>query len=293
MSAYGGKLHRNLARINFNGTPDASFRPGLDGRALSVRTQSDGKILVAGKFGLANGYIPRTGLARFNLDGSLDRTFNPIVVKEDGSFAEINMIETSEEGGKILIGGNFAKIADANHVMWSRTAFARLNPDGSLDDTFEAKVGLPEGTFIKVSAGGEMNGLYHIVGYIMVEGSPIGFYTRLKNNGDLDDTFGPPGGLAPHVNLFDGHVRCGTDTADGRIVVGGDFTHVFDGQSFSIPRNYIAKFTERGIGCHFYHQSRGRQRDLCHPKAAAQRQDVHQRVVHFVRRVGEELRGPD
>ena len=51
----------------------------------------------------------------------------------------------------------------------------------------------------------------------------------------------------PHFNIFNGEVRCGTDTADGRILVGGDFTHVYDGQSFSIPRSHIARFTFDGV----------------------------------------------
>ncbi|MDO9533507.1 MAG: delta-60 repeat domain-containing protein [Deltaproteobacteria bacterium] len=42
-------------------------------------------------------------------------------------------------------------------------------------------------------------------------------------------------------------MRCGTDTADGRVVVGGDFTHVHNAQGFNIFRGHIARFTVNGL----------------------------------------------
>jgi uncharacterized delta-60 repeat protein len=191
-SGFGGKYHGRMARVNFNGTVDPSFISQMDGIVRSIRKQEDGKVLVAGNFGNVTAYTPRTGLARFNLDGTLDRSFFPRVVKADGTMPDLYMVDTWEDG-KILIGGDFAQIADVNHVMQPRTAFARLNADGALDLNFA------------------------------------------------------PSAPVPHVNLFDGEVRCGIDTPDGRILVGGDFTHIYDGQGFSIERRYIAGFTANGL----------------------------------------------
>jgi uncharacterized delta-60 repeat protein len=244
-SGFGGKYHARMARLNFNGTVDPSFKSQMDGIVRSIRTQSDGKLLVAGNFGNVLGYTPRTGLARFYLDGSLDRTFNPVVVKGDGSFADIYMVDR-EDDGKIVIAGDFAQIADADHVMQPRTAVARLNSDGTLDPTFNAQIIIPGGTNIRVSAGGKMDDLYPMAGYVLYNGSPAGFFTRLTSTGALDLTFAPSAPV-PHVNLFDGEVKCGIDTADGRILVGGDFTHIYDGQGFSIPRSHIARFAFDGV----------------------------------------------
>jgi len=75
-SGFDGKYHARLARLNFNGPPNPAFRTWTDGTVRSIRFQwSDGKLLVAGNFGTVYGYTPRTGLARFNADGSLDRAF--------------------------------------------------------------------------------------------------------------------------------------------------------------------------------------------------------------------------
>lgn len=243
-SGYGGKLHRRVARVNFNGTPDSSFRAGIGGVVNSIRKQQDGKLLVAGHFGVGTGYVGCTSLARLNLDGTMDLTFKPVLTKADGSLPDLYMVERLDNG-QIVIGGDFAFVQDADHVMQPRTAVALLNPDGSLDTTFTAQITIPKGADIKVYAGGEMNGLYPVAGYVLYNGSPAGFYTRLTSTG-MDPTFNPAS-PAPHVNLFDGTVRCGTDTADGRVVVGGDFTHVRDGQGFYIPRGYIARFTVNGL----------------------------------------------
>jgi uncharacterized delta-60 repeat protein len=244
-AGYGGKLHQRVARVNFDGTPDASFRAGIGGVVNSISRQEDGKLLVAGHFGVGTGYVGCTSLARLNLDGTMDLSFKPVLTKADGSLPDLYMVEDTDDG-KILIGGDFAKIADADRVMQPRTAFARLNPDGSLDTTFTAKITIPGGTDIIVRAGGEMNGFYPMAGSLLYNGSPAGFYTRLTSSGALDPDFGPSG-PAPHVNLFDGVVRSGTDTGDGRVVVVGDFTHVQSGQTFSVSRNYIARFTVDGL----------------------------------------------
>lgn len=156
------------------------------------------------------------------------------------------MVERDDDG-KIFIAGDFAKIADANRVMQPRSAFARLNPDGSLDPTFTAQINIPGGSNIKVNGGGEMSGKYPMAGYVLYQGAPAGFYTRLTSSGDLDPTFGPPGGPAPHVNLFNGEVRCGTDIADGRVVVAGGFTAMIDGTANPPQVGRIARFTVDGL----------------------------------------------
>jgi hypothetical protein len=47
---------------------------GGSGRVIAI--QPDGKILVGGNFTIAN-RVERSGIARFNPDGSLDTSFNP------------------------------------------------------------------------------------------------------------------------------------------------------------------------------------------------------------------------
>jgi uncharacterized delta-60 repeat protein len=83
--------------------------------------QPDGKIVVSGGFYQimdGSGSPPaRTASARFSSSGLLDNTFIPAL-----GFTTAAMV--LQPNGKILIGGNFTKGA------------ARLNPDGTLDTTF-------------------------------------------------------------------------------------------------------------------------------------------------------------
>jgi len=102
--SYNGVKVKNIVRLNPNGIIDPSFK--LDTRTnSSIRStaiQSDGKIIIAGFFTLVNGQ-PRNYIARLNIDGSLDTTFNP------GTGANFSIRTTSlQSDGKVIIGGNFS-----------------------------------------------------------------------------------------------------------------------------------------------------------------------------------------
>lgn len=114
------------------GSLDLSFDPGT-GASWSVRAvaiQSDGKILIGGQFTSYNG-TPRDLIARLNVDGSLDMTFDP------GTGADYGVRTIAvQSDGKIIIGGAF------NFYNGTpRKGIARLNTDGSLDATFDPGLG--------------------------------------------------------------------------------------------------------------------------------------------------------
>lgn len=127
-TAYNGVTRNNIARLNANGSLDNSFSSGTgsNNEIKSLALQTDGKILVVGLFTTYNG-ISRNRIARLNTDGSLDNSFNP----GTGANNTINTIAIQTDG-KILIGGEFTSY---NGV--ARKGFARLNPDGSLDTSFD------------------------------------------------------------------------------------------------------------------------------------------------------------
>ena len=97
-----------IARLNGDGTLDASFLNGMAGIndwVESIRVQDDGKILVAGYFTSVNG-LTRNFLARLNADGSLDMSFlNNLGGANNPVFSLALQID-----GKILAGGSFTNI---------------------------------------------------------------------------------------------------------------------------------------------------------------------------------------
>lgn len=80
-----GLARTNLARLNADGSGDASFQthilPDYSPYApyhsvRSIALQTNGQIIIAGSFTNVNGQT-RLGLARLNADGSLDHAYHP------------------------------------------------------------------------------------------------------------------------------------------------------------------------------------------------------------------------
>jgi hypothetical protein len=79
-SGVNGTPTEGVALLNTDGTVDASFQaPGLlNGRSVySLAMQPDGKVLIGGDFDQLYGASPRNRIARLNVDGTLDATFDP------------------------------------------------------------------------------------------------------------------------------------------------------------------------------------------------------------------------
>jgi uncharacterized delta-60 repeat protein len=245
-TGYGGKYHARLARAWADGSADPTFTAWGNETFKCISVQQDGKILAVGDFGNVYGYEPRTGLARYHPDGTVDLGFRPVVLKADGAFADLAWVEPLDNG-QIMIGGEFTQVADAAKVMQPRIAVARLNADGTLDPSFNAQINIPDGYNIRVNGGGEIDGKYYIGGYVYYNEMEAGFFTRFTSTGAPDTSFGSAGGPAAHVNLFNGEVRCGTSQNDDKIIVAGDFTQMIDGSPAPPLVNHIARFTTAGL----------------------------------------------
>ena len=241
----GGKFHQNLAVLNWDGSTNHSFVSNVDGVVNSLTSRDGNKLLLAGNFGSALG-VGRTSLARLIVDSSpypiLDNSFNPKVTKADGTVGGIHSID-QDDSGSIMITGHF-DLVNAS----ARSAIARLFNTGDLDTSFNFDpASMPGLTNIRVN-GADSTGVVHpMAGKASYNGSICGFIARLLNNGALDTTFATGQSPVPHVALFDGEVRGGHDLPDGRIVLGGNFTHIIDAQGLFIPRGYIARFTANGL----------------------------------------------
>ena len=135
--AIDGQLRNSVARFEADGSLDESFSPGygIDGVVSSVVVQRDGKVVVAGEFSKVNG-SPRAGLARFNVDGSVDESFTTRIGGLPWTAWRRLALQADD---KILLLGRFTSVDDI-----PRTNLARLNRDGSLDTGFEVSPGLEE-----------------------------------------------------------------------------------------------------------------------------------------------------
>jgi uncharacterized delta-60 repeat protein len=219
----GGVVRRRIARLKSDGTLDTSF----DGRAAlnrDVRTlalQPDGKIIAGGSFDSAGGRA-HAGVTRFNPSGTRDASFLP------GTGAN-NMVWSVivQKDGKIIIAGDFNRF---NGVQAGR--IARLNADGSLDESFNTGSGadatimtalvLDDGSIL---AGGN---------FALFNGEDRKRIVHLKSNGSIDPAFKPAIG-------DDGGVRSIAMQLDGKFIVGGTFF-----TAGGVGRNYIARINIDG-----------------------------------------------
>ncbi|HEX3123063.1 MAG TPA: delta-60 repeat domain-containing protein, partial [Rhodanobacteraceae bacterium] len=225
----------NIARLNADGGVDATFDPNANGYVYALAVQADGKIIIGGAFtGIApNGgaSVPRKHLARLNIDGSADPTFDP------SSSGDVNVIALQSDGS-ILVGGAFTSMAPNGGPSVLRRYLARLNADGSLDATFDpdpnsAVLALALQQDGQIVAGGSFTSLAPNGGATVARSR----LARLHSDGTLDATFDP----AANSSVFSLAVY-----ADGKIAAGGAFTALTPNGSTAIGRNYIARLNVDG-----------------------------------------------
>ena len=147
-----------VARLQPSGAFDSSFlfdQAGANGSVLQVVSQTatvnqtnNGPIMIAGDFTQVDS-VNRNGIARLNLDGSVDETFNPGSGADSTIFAiapitTVPTIVSNAFATAYYIGGNFA-----NYNGMPAGGIARLNAStnssgfqGSLDPSFNVGQGV-------------------------------------------------------------------------------------------------------------------------------------------------------
>jgi uncharacterized delta-60 repeat protein len=206
---------KGLARVNPDGTLDASFHPpdipiletGEEVAVYALVLQSDGKIVVGGRF-----EAPAVGLTsdlvRLLPGGSPDPSFVPDI----GALRGVLSLALQPDG-KLLVGGGL--FGDGGSGT-GRRPLVRLNPDGTGDLSFHADLAADSGVWSL---------LLQPDGRILV-GSLVSGPVRLYPNGSRDTTFSSDTGWCGSMAL----------QPDGQLLIAGTFTAVN-----GIPRQGIAR----------------------------------------------------
>jgi uncharacterized delta-60 repeat protein len=198
-----------IARLNTNGSLDTSFGGGagyvltnwqppakspLDNVARAIVLQPNGQIVVDGYVGLTLG-AAGLGLARYNINGSLDTTFGTGgKLVNTGIGSELGQSLAIDSTGRLEVVG----IATVGTTV--EMAVARYLPNGTIDSTFGTGGVvhvLPSGASgaIATSVGLQSTGRIVVYG----QGNYASSYNlvptlvRLNANGSLDSTFGSAG----------------------------------------------------------------------------------------------------
>lgn len=211
MTTYNGVQRNGVARLNFDGSLDTAFNPGLGttGTVWAVALQPDGKILVAGEFTSFDTQA-RRHIVRLNADGTVDPTFDPGPSGPNNNIYSLALAPNGTTNIPIVIGGAFTSVGGQ-----LRGGIARLNSDGTLDPSFAPLLGAngviravkvqPDG---KVLMGGE---------FTRVDNLPFNRLARLNTDGRVDTSFQPGSGADDTVFNI-------TQQSNGTMYIGGLFT---------------------------------------------------------------------
>jgi len=193
----------NLTRYNPDGSVDNSFTFPLN-RGTSWAVDDSYRVIVF------NDTDPNRRYFRLNIDGSIDFTFTPVLGYEGGVTAA-----ALQSDGKVIVGGNFTR---ANGIQSKN--LARLNADGTTDTTFNVGSGL-NGTPYEIAV--QPDGKILVGGiFSLYNGATRNKLLRLNADGSLDASFDP------NIDPTDANrgVYAITVAADGKILIGGNFTTV-------------------------------------------------------------------
>jgi uncharacterized delta-60 repeat protein len=216
-----GTPRNRLARLNADGTLDSGFAPDLNGLVTTIRRNQAGKIFVGGEFTTVNG-VTRNLFARLNADGTLDTAFPSLPTSSTLNPRIFTFSLTND--GRIVIGGTF-RFGGFKDIV-------RLLPDGNFDPLF-----VPSFETGDTSSGaGRVQALViQPDGKIVIGGSNgltlSAVLSRLTPEGVPEPAFTPAGftGITPNVATL-------ALQANGRILVGGNFTQVNDASQPFIAR---------------------------------------------------------
>jgi uncharacterized delta-60 repeat protein len=231
-----------IARYNVDGSLDTSFGTNgkivqyfgtssfVRGDARTVNIQSDGKIVVFGTDLKSSPPTERVIINRYNVDGSLDTSFNSVFPSPGFDFGAFTTFKsTSQADGKIILLGNSG----------SDFAVLRYNSNGTLDNTF----GTNGRVITDIDASGDRSESIIVQndGKILVAGiasklnpnfgQQIGGFAIVRYNpdGTLDSTFGTNGRVITAIDQGRDRNNVGSIKlqTDGSIVLVGSINNTF------------------------------------------------------------------
>ena len=222
-----GQARNRIARLNADGTLDEDFAiVNVDATVFAIAIDTDDRILLAGDFteinstppdGVEGDSVLRNGIARLEMNGALDDTFDPNVTGRTISGFSFNIRALAlQADGRILIGGFINAVGST-----SINNLARLSSDGILDGSFNPN---PDNNVnsIVVTPDNQIliGGTFNNIGTI--ERDDI---ARLDLNGDLDIGFTPPNILLSNIDI-NSDINSVALQTDGKVIIIGVFNTI-------------------------------------------------------------------
>jgi uncharacterized delta-60 repeat protein len=226
-----------IVRYNSDGSLDAAF--GIEGKVTTkvpdsstyvnaLAIQADGKIIAAGD--CASGNRSWALLARYNTDGSPDKTF--------GDGGRVTTDKSSIQGvalqsdGKIIAAGGTACLLRYCSMDFPEFGVARYNADGSLDTAFgDGGKAVTEFDGYLFALSLQSDGKIIAAGEAVFLGVNLFALARFNRDGSLDATFGSGGKVLSGFGGRGSRITSLGIQRDGKIVAAGFGWGEFGAQS--------------------------------------------------------------
>jgi uncharacterized delta-60 repeat protein len=217
-SSYNGQTANKITRLNADGTLDTAFNTnigsgpsgGSGGNIDVINLQSDGKIIVGGRFTSFNGTATQY-MARLNGDGTVDTAFATNLGSGFSSYVYALGIQSDD---KIVAGGRFSS-TDGN----VSGALSRLNSDGSEDTAFNNNAG---GGIVGSSVDSlviQLNGYIAAAGdFILINGTASAGLARFQPDGTPDILFSNNIVTSAYPETYSA-----AQQSDGQLIFTGEF----------------------------------------------------------------------
>jgi uncharacterized delta-60 repeat protein len=274
-----------ITRLNTDGTQDSAFGTagkvvipfdlggGNDDLLNAVAVQADGKIILVGSVESTNGFD--VAVVRLNTNGSLDTTFNVtgkllIPFDQGRTNNDFGNGVTIQADGKILVVGS------ADTPTGSDLAIARINTDGSYDNTFDAdgkrvygfNLGGTNDDVAK-SVALQSTGKIIVSGVANALGRSSMAAVRFNTDGSVDTTFGTSGATTINFNASGSNLASANSMAisgDDSITLGGTIAPGTNAD-FALARLNSAgvldaKFGTKGLTTVAFQNGGGRNNDV-------------------------------
>jgi uncharacterized delta-60 repeat protein len=224
------------------GSLDSSFGTGgivttsinIRDTGYAVAIQADGKIVTAGPS--SNGTNTDFALVRYNIDGSLDISFDgdgKVTTDFGNSRDSLFDVAIQTDGKIIAVGTTFNSLTGTGDDF----AVARYNINGSLDTSFDGD-GKVTTTIIGNSSDEARAVAIQADGKIVVAGQSIGGFAvvRYNTNGSLDASFDGDGKVTTSISMRVDEAFAVAIQTDGKIVAAGSSRIGPDNAAFALVR---------------------------------------------------------
>jgi hypothetical protein len=199
--------------LNTDGTLDDTFNTntGMNNIVYNIYETNDNKIFVLGSFTVYSG-VTSNNFVKLNNDGTIDNTFDVGTGFNSETFSAV-----LEDDGKILVIGLFTSFDGQ-----SSRQIARLNSDGSFDNTFDCGSGFSRISGLSsADTAVKYNDKYFITGdFDTYSGISANGLIRLNYDGTKDNSFDYGTGLT----FLAGSFNLGYVLNNGSHLVVGEFS---------------------------------------------------------------------